>query len=464
MSRDIVSAHISVIILAAGQGTRMRSDRPKVLELLAGRPLLEHVLNAAETMHADEICVVCGYGGEQVRQTFAERNVIWVEQQPQRGTGHAVQQALPAIKPDSIVLILCGDVPLVAPQTLQRLVDLAMKDRLAILTVEASDPSGYGRIIREPDGQIRAIVEDSDASPEQRTICEVNTGSLASPMKYLSSWLEKLRPDNAQDEYYLTDIVSLAVADGRSVEGVVAKSETEVMGINDKVQLAEAERAYRIRASNELMLQGVGIADPARIDLRGDLVCGKDVYLDINTVFEGSVELGDGVTIGPNSIIRDTRIAAGSHVYENCILDNATVGKDCAIGPYARLRPEAVLEQGARVGNFVEIKKSRVGAGSKVNHLSYIGDTTIGADVNVGAGTITCNYDGASKHHTLIGDGVFIGSGVELVAPVEIGAGATIGAGSTITKSTPPGELVLERSKQVVIPGWKKPAKKTGKD
>lgn len=455
-----MTAQISVVILAAGQGTRMHSERPKVLHRLAGRPILEHVINLSESLGAEQICVVYGHGGEQVREFFAERAVTWVEQQPQRGTGHAVQQALPGINAGNIVLVLYGDVPLIQSETLQRLLDEACKGKLAIMTVLADDPAGYGRVIRKPNGRIEAIVEDKDAGPEQLDIHEVNTGLLACPVEHLARWLEKLQPDNAQAEYYLTDIVSHAVEDGNAVEAVIADSETEVMGINDKLQLAQAERAYQKRVADRLMVQGVSIADPARIDIRGTLVCGKDVFLDINTVFEGEVELGDGVTIGPNAVIRNTRIKSGTQVFENCVLDGATVGENCKIGPYTRLRPEADIVQGARVGNFVEIKKSRIGAGSKVNHLTYIGDTTIGADVNIGAGTITCNYDGVDKHHTLIGDGAFIGSGVELVAPVEIGPGATIGAGSTISKSAPAGELTLERARQVAVPGWRRPVKK----
>jgi bifunctional UDP-N-acetylglucosamine pyrophosphorylase/glucosamine-1-phosphate N-acetyltransferase len=455
-----LSVRISVVILAAGQGTRMRSDIPKVLQPLAGRPLLQHVVDTARTLDAEEIFVVHGSGGERVREAFAGADVKWVEQEPQLGTGHAVQQAAPALDKGNLVLVLYGDVPLVSPGTLRRLVDAAGQDRLAILTVNADAPDGYGRILRAPDGSVRAIVEHGDASTAHREISEINTGLLACPAKHLSGWLDRLEKDNAQGEYYLTDIVSMAVADGQPVDAVVAESETEVMGINDKVQLAEAERAHQKKVAHELMRDGVGIADPARIDVRGSLVCGRDVYIDINTVFEGSVELGDGVRIGPNAVVRDSTIAAGSQVHENCVIDGAAVGENCSIGPFARLRPEAILNEGARVGNFVEVKKSTIGEGSKVNHLTYIGDATIGKSVNVGAGTITCNYDGANKHQTVLGDDVFIGSGVELVAPVEIGAGATIGAGSTISKSVPAGELALERSKQTVVRGWKRPRKK----
>jgi len=459
-----VTAELSVVILAAGQGTRMRSDLPKVLHPLAGQPLLAHVIDTAEDLQASEIRVVHGYGGKRVRATFPDRAITWIEQQPQRGTGHAVQQALPGVAPENIVLVLYGDVPLVESATLRKLLAVAGEDNLAILTVEVQDPTGYGRIIRSVDGGVEAIVEHRDADDAQRVIGEINTGLLACRAKLLAPWLEQLQPNNSQDEFYLTDIVMLAVADGFSVTAVPAISETEVMGINDKVQLSKAERAYQQRIAQDLMTQGVGIADPARIDVRGTLVCGTDVYLDVNTVFEGSVEVGDRVTIEPNVIIRNTRIGAGSKIYANSFLDGADVGKNCEVGPFARLRPEADLEEGSRVGNFVEIKKSTVGRRSKVNHLTYIGDATIGADVNVGAGTITCNYDGANKHRTIIGDGAFIGSGVELVAPVEIGAGATVGAGSTISKAVPAGELALERSKQVIIRGWKRPEKKVGKN
>jgi len=459
-----VTAEISVVILAAGQGTRMRSDLPKVLQPLAGRPLLAHVIDTAESLQADEIRVVHGYGGEQVRAAFADRAVTWIEQQPQRGTGHAVQQALPGVGPGNVVLVLYGDVPLVESATLRKLLAVANDDKLAILTVDAKDPTGYGRIVRSVDGGVEAIVEDRDADADQRVIHEINTGLLACRAKLLAPWLEQLKPDNSQDEFYLTDVVTLAVAAGCTVTAVSAKSETEVMGINDKIQLAEAERAHQHKLAHDLMTQGVGIADPARIDVRGTLLCGADVYLDVNTVFEGSVEIGDRVTIGPNVIIRNTRIAAGSNIHANSFLDGADVGENCEVGPFARLRPEADLKEGSRVGNFVEIKKSTVGRRSKVNHLTYIGDATIGTDVNVGAGTITCNYDGANKYRTIIGDGAFIGSGVELVAPVEIGAGATVGAGSTISKTAPAGELALERSKQVIIRGWKRPEKNAGKN
>lgn len=441
----------------------MRSNRPKVLHALAGRPLLAHVVECAQALDAAQICVVHGNGGDAVREAFAQAPVDWVEQNPQRGTGHAVQQAIPVVDKNNTVLVMYGDVPLIRPDTLRRLLAAADSHGLAILTVEAEAPEGYGRIVRNSDGQVLAIVEERDADAEQRGIREINTGILACPAKDLFPWLDKLECNNAQDEYYLTDIVSLAVADGRNVVAVAVVSETEVMGINDKAQLAEAERAYQKRMALELMQQGVGIADPARIDIRGVLVCGTDVFIDINTLFEGAVELGDGVCIGANAVVRNTRIDAGTQVHENCVLDGAVIGQNCSIGPYARLRPETALKQGARVGNFVEIKKSTIGIGSKVNHLTYIGDAEIGANVNVGAGTITCNYDGANKHRTVIGDGAFIGSGVELVAPVEVGAGATIGAGSSISKSVPAGELVVERSKQIVIKGWKRPVKKTEK-
>jgi bifunctional UDP-N-acetylglucosamine pyrophosphorylase/glucosamine-1-phosphate N-acetyltransferase len=464
MGRDHVTANISVVILAAGQGTRMRSNRPKVLHALAGRPLLAHVIECAQDLDAAQICVVHGSGSEAIRDAFAQVPIDWAEQNPQLGTGHAVQQALPVVDQGNTVLVMYGDVPLIRPETLRRLLTAAESDTLAILTVEAEAPEGYGRIVRNAEGRVEAIVEERDANAGQRAIREINTGLLACPAKQLFPWLDRLKRDNAQGEYYLTDIISLARADGRNVEAVVAESEAEVMGINDKAQLAEAERAYQNRMALQLMQQGVGIGDPARIDIRGSLVCGTDVFIDINAVFEGAVELGDGVSIGPNAVIRNSRIAAGTQVHENCVLDGATIGESCSIGPFARLRPETDLSQDARVGNFVEIKKSTIGAGSKVNHLTYVGDADIGANVNIGAGTITCNYDGANKHRTVIGDGAFIGSGVELVAPVEVGAGATIGAGSSISRSVPAGELVVERSKQTVIKGWKRPIKKPDKE
>jgi len=451
---------VSVVILAAGQGTRMMSDLPKVLQPLAGRPLLAHVLAAAEGLRPKKILVVHGHGGDRVQQHFADRDVQWVLQAEQLGTGHAVKQALPHLESDQTVLILCGDVPLVRAETIDSLVSAAENDRLGILTTVLPDPAGYGRIIRDVTDHVTGIVEEKDATDDQRRIAEINTGLMACPASYLARWLDRLAPNNAQGEYYLTDIVACAIQDGVAVVPVDAEDYAEVLGINDKRQLAEAESMYRRRAAAELLENGVTIADPQRVDVRGRLDCGRDVFIDVNVVFEGDVRLGDGVRVGAHTVIRNATIGAGTQVHSHCLIEATIAGTHCQIGPYARLRPGAELADDAKVGNFVEIKKSRIGRGSKVNHLTYIGDTTIGEAVNVGAGTITCNYDGANKHRTLIGDGAFIGSGVELVAPVEIGAGATIGAGSTITKNAPPDTLTLERARQSTVTGWKRPVKK----
>jgi bifunctional UDP-N-acetylglucosamine pyrophosphorylase/glucosamine-1-phosphate N-acetyltransferase len=453
---------LSVIILAAGQGTRMRSDLPKVLQPLAGKPLLAHVLACSKALSADDICVVYGHGGEVVQAQFPEPDIRWALQAEQLGTGHAVQQAMPETPVENRVLILAGDVPLLMTATLERLLAGTPTDEMAVLTVDMDDPSGYGRIVRASDS-VQCIVEQKDASDDQRRIREINTGVILCPGDKLKGWLANLRNDNSQGEYYLTDVIAMAVADGVKVHGIKADSSVEVMGINDKKQLAEAERALQARLVDELMQQGVGFADPARVDIRGTLKCGKDVFIDINAVFEGDVELGDGTTIESNNLIRDSKLGASTMVHSNCHVEGATTGTNCEIGPFARLRPGAELADNVKVGNFVEIKKSTVADGSKVNHLTYIGDATIGAGVNVGAGTITCNYDGANKHKTTIGDGAFIGSGVQLVAPVAVGAGATIGAGSTITRDAPNDSLTLERSKQKSIEGWTKPVKKEKK-
>ena len=450
---------LSTIILAAGQGTRMRSSLPKVLQPLAGRPLLAHVVECAAALAADDVCVVYGHGAEAVRKEFHGESLRWALQAEQLGTGHAVQQAMPETPDKNRVLILFGDVPLLTPATCQRLLDETPDSDMAVLTVDMEDPTGYGRIIRE-GGSVRRIVEDKDAGPEEKAVREINTGVLVCPAARLKGWLDNLGNDNAQGEYYLTDAIAMAVNDGVTVHGVKADSWIEVMGINDKKQLAEVERALQARLVDELMKEGVGFADPARVDIRGTLKCGTDVFIDVNAVFEGDVELGDGVKIESNNLVRDTKLGAGTVLHSNCHLEGATTGNNCEIGPFSRMRPGAELANNVKVGNFVEIKKSTVADGSKVNHLTYIGDTEIGKMVNVGAGTITCNYDGANKYKTRIGDGAFIGSGVELVAPVEIGAGATIGAGSTITKNVEDNQLALQRSRQKVVPGWNKPVKK----
>jgi bifunctional UDP-N-acetylglucosamine pyrophosphorylase/glucosamine-1-phosphate N-acetyltransferase len=437
----------------------MRSSLPKVLQPLAGRPLLAHVVDCAAALAADDVCVVYGHGAEAVRKAFPDDSLRWALQPEQLGTGHAVQQAMPETPDKNRVLILFGDVPLLTPATCQRLLDETPAGDMAVLTVDMEDPTGYGRIIRER-GNVSCIVEEKDAGPEEKAVREINTGVLVCPAAKLKGWLDNLGNDNAQGEYYLTDAIAMAVNDGVTVHGVKADSYIEVMGINDKRQLAEVERALQARLVDELMKEGVGFADPARVDIRGTLKCGTDVFIDVNAVFEGDVELGDGVKIESNNLVRDTKLGSGTVLHSNCHLEGATTGNNCEIGPFARMRPGAELANNVKVGNFVEIKKSTVADGSKVNHLTYIGDTEIGTMVNVGAGTITCNYDGANKYKTKIGDGAFIGSGVELVAPVEIGAGATIGAGSTITKNVEDNQLALERSRQKVVPGWNKPVKK----
>jgi bifunctional UDP-N-acetylglucosamine pyrophosphorylase/glucosamine-1-phosphate N-acetyltransferase len=451
---------LSIVILAAGQGTRMRSALPKVLQSLAGRPMLGHVLDCAQELAADDVAVVYGHGGNAVLEAFMGRDVRWVEQAEQLGTGHAVREALPGTPEGNRLLVLFGDVPLLTAATLRHQLEATAADELSVLTVDLADPAGYGRIVRE-GSRVVAIVEDSDATAEQRAITEINTGVMVLPAQRLRGWFERIGNDNVQGEYYLTDVIRLAVADGVTVRAFKAEDPVEVIGINDRKQLAEAERALQARRVGDLMAQGVAFADPARVDIRGTLTCGSDVFIDVNTIFEGDVVLGDNVTIEANNLIRDTRLGPGTVVHPNCHIEQSTAGEDCEIGPFARLRPTTVLADRVKIGNFVEVKKSTIAFGSKVNHLTYIGDTEIGTGVNVGAGTITCNYDGANKYKTTIGDNAFIGSGVNLVAPVEIGSGATIGAGSTITKAAPADKLTIERSKQVTVDHWQRPVKKS---
>ena len=451
---------ISVVILAAGQGKRMKSDLPKVLQPVAGRPLLKHVIDTARELSASDIHVVYGHGGERVREALAAENVTWALQAEQLGTGHAVQQAMPGVPDDHIVLILFGDVPLVQAATMQRLVDAAANgEALGVLSVRMKDPSGYGRIVRDRAGTVARIVEHKDANQKERAIDEVNTGLMAASARRMREWLAQLRNDNAQAEYYLTDVVVMAAKAGLKVNAILADREDEVLGVNDKVQLAEVEAVYRKRRATELMLQGVTLVDPARFDARGPVTVGRDVHIDVNVVLEGKVSLGNRVRIGPNVVIRDSEIGDDTVVFPSCVIDHASIGPNCNIGPFARFRPSSSLAQGVHVGNFVEVKNSILGAGAKANHLTYLGDATVGERVNVGAGTITCNYDGANKWRTEIGAGAFIGSGAMLVAPVKIGAGATIGAGSTITKDAPDDKLTLERSKQLTLDGWKRPVK-----
>jgi bifunctional UDP-N-acetylglucosamine pyrophosphorylase/glucosamine-1-phosphate N-acetyltransferase len=451
---------LGIVILAAGQGTRMKSAAPKVLHRLAGRPLLAHVLDTAAALDPVRVVVVYGHGGEQVPARFAQRDdVVWAEQSPQLGTGHALQQAQPHLAGCDRVLVLYGDVPLVEPDSLRAL--LACPGPVVLLTVHLPDPTGYGRIVRDGSGAVRRIVEQKDASETERAIGEVNTGIMVLDGTRLAGWLGRLENANAQGEYYLTDVVALAVGDGLAVEAVPAREPLEVAGVNDRAQLAELERAWQRRAADRLMRAGVTLADPARFDLRGTLRHGRDVAIDVNVIIEGDVRLGDDVTIGPNTVLRDVEVASGVQILENCVIESAYLGPDSRVGPFSRIRPGTRLEGRAHVGNFVEIKKAEVGLGSKVNHLTYIGDTTIGRDVNVGAGTITCNYDGVNKHRTVIGDRAFIGSNAALVAPVTIGEDATIGAGSTITRDAPADALTVARARQATLPGWKRPVKKT---
>jgi bifunctional UDP-N-acetylglucosamine pyrophosphorylase/glucosamine-1-phosphate N-acetyltransferase len=451
---------LSIVILAAGKGKRMVSDLPKVLHQVGGKPLLGHVLDTAASLGAARYFAVYGHGGEAVKSTFAGRSgIVWVEQKEQLGTGHAVAQVLPLIGDDEVVLVLYGDVPLVCGETLQPLVDAARRGHLGLLTVELVDPSGYGRIIRDTAGRVVRIVEEKDATVEQRRIREVNTGILATPAGRLKAWVQTLDNRNAQGEYYLTDVIAMAVNVGIGVEAFAVPEPEEVQGVNDRLQLAELERYYQRRQAESLMKNGATLLDPARVDVRGTLVTGKDVVIDVNVIFEGVVTLGDRVRIGPHSLIRDAIIGDDSEVLSHCRIEEAEIGQGVQLGPFARLRPGVQLAAGAHVGNFVEIKKSVIGRGSKVNHLTYIGDSEIGADVNVGAGTITCNYDGANKHKTVIEDRAFIGSNTALVAPVQVGAGATVGAGSTISKDVPADSLSLTRAPQKTVRGWQRPRK-----
>ncbi|MDR0633412.1 MAG: bifunctional UDP-N-acetylglucosamine diphosphorylase/glucosamine-1-phosphate N-acetyltransferase GlmU [Azoarcus sp.] len=451
---------MDIVILAAGQGKRMRSLLPKVLQPLAGRPLLAHVLASVRALAARRICVVYGHGGEAVRARLDAPDIAWVEQNPQLGTGHAVQQALPHLGEDGRTLVLYGDVPLIGAPTLARLAEAAGRERLALLTVELDDPSGYGRILRAADGRVTRIVEEKDATGAERRVREVNTGILVAPTARLRDWLARVGNDNAQGEYYLTDIVGLAVGAGVDIVTVTPDAVTETLGVNSKAQLASLERAYQASAARGLMDEGVTLIDPARFDLRGELVCGRDVEIDVNCVFEGRVELGDGVVVGANCVLRDTRIGDGSRVAPFSHLDGTLIGEACVVGPYARTRPGTVLGNGVHVGNFVEIKNSRIADQSKANHLAYVGDADVGARVNIGAGTITCNYDGANKYRTEIGDDVFIGSDTQLVAPVRVGRGATLGAGTTLTRDAPPDQLTVSRARQQSYAGWKRPEKK----
>ena len=450
---------LNVVILAAGQGKRMRSDLPKVLHRLGGRPLLAHVLDTARELDAKKICVVYGHGGEAVREALDAADIIWVRQEPQLGTGHAVLQTLTFLDPAAPTLVLYGDVPLIGAATLTRLVEAAGRG-LGVLTEDLEDPAGYGRIVRDDDGRILRIVEERDASEDERTIGEINTGFIAAPTAALNRWLPALGNDNAQGEYYLTDIVRLAIGEGMPVATTQPDEAWEVLGVNSKVQLAELERIHQYRNALLLMEQGVTLLDPDRIDVRGELYCGRDVTIDVNCVFEGRVVLGDGVEVGAHCVLRNAVIGAGTRIAPFSHIEEAEAGRGCIIGPYARLRPGTKLGEDVHIGNFVEVKNSTVADGSKANHLAYVGDATVGRNVNVGAGTITCNYDGANKHRTVIEDDVFIGSDTQLVAPVTVGRGATLGAGTTLTEDAPPDKLTITRVRQLTVPGWKRPVKK----
>lgn len=460
---------MNIIILAAGQGKRMCSNLPKVLHPLAGKPLLAHVIATARALKPSMICVVYGHGGEQVRERLAAQGITWVKQEQQLGTGHAVLQALPHLDATQPTLILYGDVPLTRPETLQRLMQTAREKSqgqcvMALLTACLDKPQGYGRIVRTPaengaEGAIQRIVEEKDATPEERKICETNTGILFAPTESLCRWLPSLRNQNAQGEYYLTDIVGLAVSEGMSLCSTRADAPWETEGVNSPAQLAALERIHQRNLAERLLEQGVRLADPARIDIRGELVCGRDVFIDVNCVFEGRVELADGVSIGANCVLRDSQLGARSRLAPFCHLESATLGEADIIGPYARLRPGTTLGDDVHIGNFVEIKNSTIADHSKANHLAYVGDATVGRRVNIGAGTITCNYDGANKHRTLIEDDVFIGSDTQLVAPVTVKRGATLGAGTTLTKDAEADTLTISRTKQLTVPGWKRPVK-----
>ena len=450
---------LHVVILAAGQGKRMRSSLPKVLHLLAGRPLLSHVVEAANALGPVRVHVVYGHGGGTVREAMSAADVQWVEQREQLGTGHALGLAMGGIPDEATVLGLYGDVPLVNRTTLHETATLAADSGFALITAVVDDPAGYGRIVRDPDGHVRGIVEEADANEEQRTISEINTGILAARAGRLREWLRRIDRDNAQGEYYLTDVVARAVEDGISVRTVPPEATEEVLGVNDRAQLAALERFHQLRLAQALMREGASLADPARVDIRGRVRTGSDVFVDVNVVFEGDVVLGDRVSVGPGCVIKDTVIERDTEVRAHCVIEGARVGVACQIGPFARLRPDTRMSRASRVGNFVEVKNATIGEGSKASHLTYIGDSRIGADVNVGAGVVTCNYDGAHKHTTVVGDNAFIGSGVMLIAPVTVHSGATIGAGSTISDDAPADALTLSRTAQRTFEGWKRPRK-----
>jgi bifunctional UDP-N-acetylglucosamine pyrophosphorylase / glucosamine-1-phosphate N-acetyltransferase len=450
---------LDIVILAAGQGTRMNSSHPKVLHTIAGKSMLQHVIDAGRVFDDAHLHVVIGHGAEQIRKAFKGCDVHWIVQEQQLGTGHAVQQALPFLRPKATALILYGDVPLVNPATLKQLVLSVDTDNMALLTVELENPAGYGRILRDVDGRVVGIVEQKDATEEQLRIHEVNTGIMAASVAGFSRWLPALQNNNAQKEFYLTDIIAMAHADGVCINTQSALSEAEVLGVNDRHQQARLERIFQDKQARALMAQGVTLMDPQRFDCRGQIQAGRDVIIDVNVVFHGVVELGDNVTVEPNCVISNSKIGDNSRIKANSVIEDAVLGESVDIGPFARLRPGTVLGDGVRIGNFVETKNSVMGANSKANHLAYIGDAEIGDDCNIGAGTITCNYDGANKHKTRIGDNVFIGSNSTLVAPLTIESGGFIGAGSTVTKTVPAENLAVARGQQRNIAGWQRPEK-----
>jgi len=452
---------LDILVLAAGKGTRMRSDLPKVLHPIGGKALVQHVVDTARQVGGEQILIITGHGAEKVEERMAAPDVKFVLQAQQLGTGHAVQQALPHLRKEATVLILYGDVPLTRAETLQKLITHVRDSQMGLLTINMQDPTGYGRIIRDAAGAVSAIVEHKDANDEQKKIAEINTGIMAVKAKHLHKWLPALQNNNAQGEYYLTDIIAMAKTDGIVIQVEQPTAVEEVEGINNRQQQAALERFYQKQKANELMVAGVTLLDPSRIDIRGNLGVGRDVVIDVNCVFEGAVELGDGVTIEPNCVIINSRIGNNTHIKAYSHIEDSVLASDCDIGPYARLRPGTDLAEGVKIGNFVETKKAVIAKGSKVNHLSYIGDAKIGSGVNVGAGTITCNYDGVNKSKTEIGDNAFIGSNSALVAPIKIGASATVGAGSVITKNVGDADLAIARSKQTNLQGWERPTKKS---